>query len=375
MQAYICGDSALEYYRANRFPSVNPDENPKHLTLDDAAGNISDLDSVRLYGLSLPTPSAETPLHLLVPSVKRRGRSKGVYATSWSKELPAGSFIEGNEYVSIASPEFLFVQMARKLSLVELVELGMELCGTYRLACAEYSTRYECPTLTTRSKLALYIRRAKGMPGVKEAYAALKFIAEESASPMETVVYLLLCLPRRMGGYAFPRPTLNSEVKFNAAGKKFTLRRSSYPDLCWEDAKVDLEYQGSTHEEVDRRAEDIMRRKALERMGYTVLELAYAEVTNLDLFHANVRSLANMLGIRLRSSGESNFRAREEKLRATLLGTRTERLQEWEDSYWQQTYAPQKSLREIAESYGITELPSEYDSWEAFFEGGTYYEA
>ena len=374
MQAYICGKSALEYYRANRFPETKIDEDPKHLDLDDAAGNISDLESVRLYGLSLPTPSAETPLDLLVPSVKKRGRSRGVHAVSWSKKLPEGSFIEGNEYVSISSPEFLFVQMARELSLVELIELGMELCGTYRLACEQYSTRYDCAVLTTPMKLSLYVRRAGKMQGVNKARQALQLIAEESASPMETVVYMLLCLPRRLGGYAFPQPVLNREFELSARGKKFTVRKASRPDLCWAGAKLDLEYQGSTHEEVESRAEDSMRRKALERMGYTVFELTYAEVTNPDLFRANVRLLANALGVRLRSSGEGNFREREEALRKTLLGGRADIIEEWEQSYWQQTFSPQASLREIAETLGLTELPSEYDSWESYLLGNASFE-
>ena len=367
MQAYIYGQSALEYYRANRFPGTTPDESPAHLELKDAARTISDMKSVRLYGLNIPEPSPDTPLHLLVPSKQHRGSSPKVSAHVLSQTLPEGSFIEGNEYVSISSPEFLFLQMARELSLSELVALGMELCGTYRLACEEYPTRFDCMVLTNRMKLALYIRRADGLPGVKRARLALQHIAEESASPMETVVYLLLCLPRRLGGYAFPQPILNSEIKFTASGKKFTVRRSSYPDLCWQSKKVDLEYQGGEHEKADRRAEDIMRRKALERMGYIVLELSYAEVTNIDLFHANVRKLAKLLGIRLRSSGEGNFREREKALRSILLDSSADRLLESENNYWLRSFDSQKSLREIAESYGFTELPSEYDSWEAFF--------
>ena len=373
MQAYICGQSALDFYRANRFPKEVTDDTPEHLRLEDAARNFNDVGSVYLAGLDLPEPTSATPLHLLVPSEEHRGAKNSVKARVWCSELPTGSFYKGNAYASISTPEFLFVQMARDLSLVELVELGMELCGSYRRACEKYPTRYECAILTTPKKMKDFIEGAGKMPGVKKARQALKHIVPESASPMETVTYLLLCLPRRLGGYAFPRPILNQEVPFSAAGKKFTLRRSSYPDLCWPDSKIDLEYHGSEHEKDERRAEDSMRRKALERMGYTVYELTYKEVENIDLFHANVRRLANLLGLRLRSAGEGNFRDREAGLRATLLGSNKEKLLESEDNYWRQVGDTQKSLREIAESYGVTELPSEYDSWEAFFGLDPYY--
>lgn len=370
MHAYICGRSALEYYRANRVPADTPDNKPEHLRLEDAARTVRDLSYVERAGLRLPDPTPETPLNLLAPSAERRSTVASVHTTVWRKELPAGSLVKGNEYASIASPELLFVQMARELSLPELVELGMELCGTYRLACAQYDTRFDLAPLTTVLKLKQFIGRADGIPGVAQAQAALKHIAPNSASPMETVLYLLLCLPRRLGGYAFPQPTLNGEVKIKAAGKRYTLRKSSRPDLCWKSKKFDLEYQGQTHEEVESRAEDSMRRKALEKMGYTVFELTYKELADADLFRANVRSIANALGLRIRSRGEGDFAEREERLRNTLLGSRTNKLKEWEDAYWQEQSAqPTKSLREIAESYGITELPPEYASWEDYLKG------
>lgn len=375
MQAYIISTSALEYYRANREVSEIPDDDNGHLQLNDAARTLKDLEDAPMAGLLIPEPSAAMPLQLLAPSKTARSTSCRVHTTVCGDELPSGSFVKGNAYVSISTPEFVFVQMARELSLVELVELGMELCGTYRLACEHYSTRYKMPVLTTPARLRDYIKRASGMRGTKLARAALNYVLPGSASPMETVLYLLLCLPRRLGGYAFPKPALNKEVKIMASGRRFTLRKSSYPDLYWKAKKLDLEYHGSTHEEVESRAEDSMRRKALERMGYDVYELTYPEINNLDLFHSNVRRLANRLGIRLRSRGEGDFAAHEAQLRETLLGHKADRLWSWEQDYWDEvTAAPTRSWREIAESYGITELPSQYESWEEYLRGYTPFE-
>ena len=370
MQAYICGNSALEYYRANRTPSDTYDNAPEHLRLDDAAYSISDLEFVCLTGLLLPDPSKDNPFHVLIPLKCHRGRSPRFHTTICGKALPEGSFVEGNADACISSPEFLFVQMARELSFVELVELGMELCGTYRLACASYDTRYDFAPLTTPDKMKDYIDRAVGLPGVKQARLALKHVLPNSASPMETVLYLLLCLPRRLGGYAFPQPILNKKVDITTSGKRFTLRNSSRPDLCWEKKKLDLEYQGSSHEELEARAEDSMRRKALEKSGYTVYELTYAEVKDENLFRANVRALAKKLGVRIRSRSEGDFAEHEKSLRDALLGKKATKLEGWEQGYWQEKYAePQRSWREIAESYGITELPSEYASWEDYLKG------
>ena len=59
---------------------------------------------------------------------------------------------------------------------------------------------------------------------------------------METALYLLLCLPRKLGGYGLPRPTLNAKRKVTALAGSFTLSRTLVPDLFWSSAMFDMEY-------------------------------------------------------------------------------------------------------------------------------------
>lgn len=48
-------------------------------------------------------------------------------------DLPEHSFVHGRDGVLIASPELLFLELSASYSSVELMKLGMELCGTYAI--------------------------------------------------------------------------------------------------------------------------------------------------------------------------------------------------------------------------------------------------
>ena len=361
MSIYVCAESALDHYRKATFPALQPDKEQDIRTLDDAAASLGAVNQHTLAGLGLPSPSTENPLHVLVAKPAARGRAQSVEAAVWGHPLPPGAFRKVSIDAFVSSPEFLFLQMARKLELVPLVELGMELCGTYRREAVDGTTSYNQPQLTTPRDLRVFLDKAGSAPGTRRAKQALKYIASNSASPFETIVYLLLCLPRNLGGYAMPRPELNPSIRFSQRGKQHTLRRSSCPDLYWEMARLDLECHGSAHEQQKRRTEDSMRRKALERMGIEVIELTYDEVESPKLFRAAVLRIAKKLGYRLRSRGENDFAGKEAALRETLIPTSYDEGALWQD---------RASLADADdESWEGEELPPEFESWEVYREG------
>lgn len=360
MPVYVCAESALQHYRCALSPA-EADRVALVASIDDAVSLRKDVDLLNLTGLGLSSPSVAEPLHVLVSAEAVRGRSKSVLPTAWNGGLPKGSFREVNKDTYVSSPEFVFLQMARVLDVVSLIELGMELCGTYRREALGGQTTYDQPALTTPRKLAKFLEEAGQAYGVKVARQALKYVAPNSASPFETIVYLLLCLPRRLGGYAFPAPKLNVGIKLGKRGRKHTLRRSSVPDLYWQDAKLDLECHGKVHERQKTRTEDSMRRKALERMDVEVIELTYDEVKDQNLFYATVRRLAKKLGVRLRARSEYGFEAHEQELRGVLLPP-----DEGANHLWNEDDLGSEEF----ESWEGEELPSEFDSWEVYMADG-----
>lgn len=319
MPLFICGETALGHYRralVHAQPVIDARNTP---SLNDALFRASDIAETSLAKLGIDDPSEDDPLHIMVPSARMRPKSAIYAGHVYRSPLPSNSICYATSEVSVSSPELTFVQMATVLKLPELIALGMELCGTYRRNALDSKsgktrTLYKQPQLTTTAKLRDYVDSAGSMAGVKQARRALQYVRDYSASPYETIVYLLLCLPRRMGGYALPEPELNPSITFSKRGRKFTLRHSARGDLYWRDAKLDLEYNGGDHEET--RAADSMRRKALERMNVQVIELTSDEVNDVDLFHATALRIANTLGVRIRV--ERDFSERRDALRYAL---------------------------------------------------------
>ena len=189
----------------------------------------------------------------------------------------------------VCSPEVCFLQMASILSLVELIQLGFELCGTYDLSSDDVR---ECPSLTSVSKLTACIEKIPNVNGRKKALRALRYIAENSASPMETSLVMLQCLPYRFGGYGMEMPLLNFRIDVTGQARRFTSRSYFKADLYWPAFKLIAEYDSDKyHKEARRKASDSERRNALEAMGYTVVSITLDLVDN----RASMARVANVL--------------------------------------------------------------------------------
>lgn len=296
--------------------------------LDDAESSLSAARDARVYRAGVREGTVEHPLHVLVRRRDQRARSNSVIPRVWGTPLPREAFLCVRKDLYVSSPEFLFLQMARALELPELVALGMELCGTYRRDVPmhrlgeeghEFATVYQIPSITTPAKLRDFIGRMNGAQGVDRALRALGYVLPGSASPMETATYLLLCLPRRLGGYALPKPTLNPSLKLNRGGQRYTVRMSARPDLYWKSAKLDVEYLGDDFHTDDNRSLDSMRRKALEHMHIEVIELTKEEVVDAEIFHAIAMRITKRLGKRMRYDAVAKFIDRRSHLRSILL--------------------------------------------------------
>lgn len=141
----------------------------------------------------------------------------------------------------VCSPEFTFVQAAAICELPKFIEIGYELCGTYDLSGGGYR---ECAPLTTVERLTAFAGAADGVHGVRKARRALRYVAERSASPRETVLTMLLCLPYGLGGYGIEMPLLNHRVDVVGDALKMTSKKYCVCDLFWPKANLVIEYGG-----------------------------------------------------------------------------------------------------------------------------------
>jgi len=146
----------------------------------------------------------------------------------------------------VTSPARTFVDCALTLTLVQLVVFGDWLIHR---------------GLATFDELLDYCQD-RHLDGVVAARRAMRFLVEDSRSPMESLVRLMLVLA------GLPHPAVNARVLDESGRKVATV------DLLYAKFMVAVEYDGRRHElSADERRWQRDRRERLERLGWTVIVL------------------------------------------------------------------------------------------------------
>ena len=248
------------------------------------------------------------------PSARRRSASIVYHVRSHS--LPKESVLENESGILVCSPELTLLQAAERLDFINLVELMIEFCGSYDPISPLAA---ECFPLTTKEKLKEYCESAVGVPGRRNALRALRYIADGSASPRETICLMLLCLPRKVGGYGLPLPELNYRIDIHLKCRQRAGKMYYRGDMVWPDKKVDLEYDSDQEHTGSRRiAQDAIRRSVLVEMGYTVETMGKLQLDGARETHELALRLARLLGCRVRYNPDV-FEVARAYLRTRLL--------------------------------------------------------
>ena len=312
-EIWRAADSRSQYPKSKALPGLSRPEK-------DRARMAECLANLKSYG-------AETaPMHFVVERPDDRSIAAG-HISHVMKGIPRGFFHRLAEGLYVSSPELLAVQLAQVLGVARLSLLMYELCGSYSIDRGDSRGFRERPALTTISELASCFDKLAGVNGIKKARKALSYVCEGSASPMESKLTLMLCLPCSMGGYGIPLPVLNAKVDVSKAAQALTERKFFKCDLCWPDARLVVEYDSDAEHTAERRiSEDAKKRNALEAMGYLVIT-----VTKRQVYDANeLDRIALLISRRLkryRKSRQGMIQSRRYVLRQELLyGAPSERV-------------------------------------------------
>jgi len=245
-----------------------------------------------------------------------------------SKALPDACFLNAGGGLYVSSPEFCFFQMAHVYPLAKLIELGLELCGSYSLSSKAHEgaaegaieqALYNLPKLTSANKLKAFCARLEEWPGHRKAMNALRYIVDGSASPMESILAILLTLPYRYGGYGFPMPELNGRIDPIKGMKPFSGRGFYRGDLVWREARVVAEYNSDLeHADPRSMAQDAIRRSDLALCGFTEVTVTKEQLKSMMLLDKVARQIAKKLRKQLRYENPGFFKACR-KLRSMLL--------------------------------------------------------
>lgn len=258
-------------------------------------------------------------LHLLTDSHHRWGSAENcvIHTLAGTNDLPS-LFLELEPGLCATSPELTFIMAARDFDLIDQILLGYEFCGCYSLGSAFNRSLEMRHPLTCVERIEETTQMIGRVRGVAQARRALQFVLDGSGSPQETALALMLCLPKRYGGFGLPRPQMNLSLKLGESASAVWGRGNAF-DLVWAEKKVVVEYDGreghSTFDQIER---DSARRNALLVEGYTVFALTKSQLGNADAMRSIVEAVADRLGFRLYFR-DSNFWSKHLTLRDRVL--------------------------------------------------------
>lgn len=169
------------------------------------------------------------------------------------------------------------------------------------------------PPLCTSEELKQIVDGAKGAHGRPTARKAASQIENGSGSPLEARLFLLLCSSASCGGENWERPSLNRRVLFTKEAQALSSQSHCACDFLWVDKKTAIEAKGKAyHADVGGFEIENGRRAALEFMGYTVFDITYSQMANLNRFNTMVKTFSKHLGFSLRDRTPTFLKRREE---------------------------------------------------------------
>ena len=136
-------------------------------------------------------------------------------------------------------------------------------------------------------------------------YRAAMLVRGIAASPLEVQGYLLLSVPRAMGGMGFEDALLNDWTPMSADAMKLCSKRTCYGDIVISNPNtmqtVIVECQGEMiHGTGAIQASDAERVAALQSMGYRVLLVSHEMLNSTEQFRVIGKTVCRECGIRFR---------------------------------------------------------------------------
>lgn len=309
--------SSLEYMRligAEETAALPRVTNPKSLGALETSKAACLVAASFLEAHGLPTRE----IHLIGTEGQRR-KGYGPSVVHTMSEIPHNSLLLVDDGVCIASPELVFLQLARTAEPLDLIQVGFELCGIYPHPGQVFTAFDERKPFMTKSSCERFLLRRKRACKVTAARAAIKHVVNRSASLMETASAMILGLPYKLGGLGFPEFVMNEKIPVPARMRHELGRVECYGDIMWPDKRVILEYDSNLyHSGAQRIASDSSRRNALSRMGYRVVTLTGNQIYDAQEFLRTAKTLGNLLGHRIQPKVEA-FDVRHHSLRYSVL--------------------------------------------------------
>ena len=195
----------------------------------------------------------------------------------------------------------------------------MRLSGNYCFATKPEGVVTSAVPLASLREMRVFLHAHQQIRGASKALRAVDLAIDHLGSPYETILYLLLCLPRKLGGYGLPKPVANRSIMPKSRDAHLVAQRDFYPDLLWPEKQLIVEYDSLEHHSAPKKMEhDARRRNDLESIGYRVMVANRSIVSSAVLFSQFADNVRRELGARSRPETE-HCRKRRTQLRKLLL--------------------------------------------------------
>ncbi|WP_133119557.1 endonuclease domain-containing protein [Bifidobacterium primatium] len=225
----------------------------QRMTCADAAERMgfiptfSHVTALQCFGVQVPDDCnfPADSLHIAFAQRKARRWCKGMYTHYWSGEFRvlacnAGSFF-------ITDPAMTWAQMANHVGEEGLIVIAGAL-----------TCRDPVRKVASLDDLERYVRDNPGFYGRSKCKAVLPFLIENSDSPPESILAVLI-MREGLG-----RPVANFRIELPDGG--YRLADLAYPDL-----KLAIEYQGAYHANPAQMRMDAARWNQLRALGWEIV--------------------------------------------------------------------------------------------------------
>ena len=218
--------------------------------------------------------------------------------------------------ISITCPELTILQLTSQLSYYELALLVHEFCGTFSISNdPEVQFISDLSPLTSVEKIRKFLKqigeRNKHLHGSKIVKEILTFASDNSASPMESRLYIKLCGPRSKGLYGCKNLCMNKEICLSNSASQISGQRIIKPDISSLNNKVAIEYDSTQfHENTEQGQRDKRRRDALVKDGWSMFTFVPAQIQNANTFDVIARQILKKLRQDYRIRGKNFIKNR-----------------------------------------------------------------
>ena len=285
MTVFVSHTSAFDFWRSTRarprFSAIRMRSDMKYVR-NDAVVNARSRCAV-----------SSAPLHVNVSRSGVRNPHPNVRFHVDSKAPLYKKFYKIAKDVAVSSPETCLLELSHKLGRLELIHACYEICSGYRLINGEMEKH---PPVTSKDEIYKFLETCKEIDRANRLRWALLFVADNSQSPMETFLSMSFSVPRFIGGYRLPLPTLNHMVIPNR--RALTHRNFFLCDLYWPSAMLCLEYDSNQFHFNERKlVEDSARRAALAACDISTLSITSTQFYNIALFDEAARAVGGRLSV------------------------------------------------------------------------------